>query len=612
MYDPLIHKTPYGAAVAGMPISIKFPLDKALHAKRCFIVFRQIFAEDTPLCEHMRVEIPFVECDNDEDVFAVTLTLKGAGVYMYRFEAELENGELAFFGRGYDGVALRRDWLPEWQLTVSKRAYKTPNWAKHGVTYQIFADRFCKVGDNEFVKKGRLHTYWSDTPDIAEEGKDFRADDFFGGNIRGILSRLDYLKSLGVTLIYLTPIFKSPSNHRYDTSDYLAIDELFGSEEEFAQLIKAADALGIKIMLDGVFNHTGADSIYFNKYGNFDSLGAYQSEQSQYFEWYKFSDFPTKYDCWWGSTVVPTVNKSAPGYSKLVLGEGGVIDKWTKLGVKGWRFDVVDELPVEFTTELCACVKSKGEDMLIIGEVWEDASTKVAYDVWRPYFMGEQLDGVMNYPFRQAILDLAKGGDPRDFREKVTRILENYPLESLNVLLNLIGSHDTVRAITELSGVTPPDSKLARANFSLNDSQYEVARARLMFAAALQYSLPGVPCVYYGDEAGLQGFEDPLNRGTYPWGREDKTLLAYYRDLGRLRTKFADVLTGKTFFENDDKLVIFDRVSGDAVLTVLANPSQTAVTHAISGVDAMSGRRIKRAVTVPPLGVRFVVCERNK
>ncbi len=592
----------------GEPISIRFPLDGALKANRCFVIFRQIFGEGGRVeKEPIKLELEKVSGEGGEDVFALSFTLDDWGIYMYRFEAELEGGDIAFFGRGEGGEAKRWDWLPEWQLTVSKRAHKTPNWAKSGVTYQIFADRFCRVGESKFSKKGRLHTYWTDRPDIEDAFGTYRADDFFGGNIKGIISRLDYLKSLGVTLIYLTPIFKSPSNHRYDTSDYLTIDELFGTEEEFARLIKEAGDRGISIMLDGVFNHTGADSIYFNKFDNFESVGAYQSKQSPYYDWFTFRTYPYEYDCWWGSTVVPTVNKKAEGYRKLVLGEGGVIEKWTRMGVKGWRLDVVDELPIDFTTELCRKIKSEGEDTLIIGEVWEDASTKIAYDLWRPYFMGEQLDGVMNYPFKNAILQLAKGGSAAEFKEQITRILENYPRESLDVLMNLIGSHDTVRALTQLSGVTPPESKLARAEFTLSDDMYALARKRLMFAAAIQFTLPGVPCVYYGDEAGMQGFEDPLNRGAFPWGREDNVLLEHYKTLGKLRAKYADLLRGKTYFEDDPTLVVFRRESECGTFTVVANPTDVPVMRLISGRDAISGKPIQQKITVPPLGVRFIV-----
>ena len=608
MYNPLIDKKPYGATAAGMPTTLRFPLDPSMGIKRVFVVLRQIFGEGGRVEKPpVRSELAYKGREGDEDVFELTFTLSDWGIYNYRFEGELADGALAFFGRGDDGRAIRQDWSPEWQLTVSKCDYKTPNWAKGGVIYQIFADRFCRVGETDFKKAGRLHTYWNERPDVEELGKEYRADDFFGGNIKGIISRLDYLKSLGVTLIYITPIFKSSSNHRYDTSDYLHIDELFGTEEEFVELVKEAKARGMEIMLDGVFNHTGADSVYFNKYGNFDSMGAYQSKLSPYYDWYYFDHYPTVYRCWWGSTVVPTVNKSAQGYRDLILGEGGVIDKWTRLGVKGWRLDVVDELPIDFTTDVCREIKWVDGDCLIIGEVWEDASTKIAYDVWRPYFMGEQLDGVMNYPFKQAILDYTLGGDARRFVCEVTRILENYPRESLDVLMNLLDSHDTIRALTYLSGVVPPDGKLARADFKLDEESYIRARERLFFASTLQYTLPGVPCLYYGDEAGMQGFEDPLNRGTYPWGREDKKLLSHYRALGKMRAQYGELLKGPTTFIEDKELVVFTRRSEMGALTVYANAGDRTCRRKCTGIDAITGRRIKDAVSVAPLSVRVVV-----
>ncbi|UKI22117.1 MAG: glycoside hydrolase family 13 protein [Christensenella sp.] len=385
------------------------------------------------------------------------------------------------------------------------------------------------------------------------------------------MSKLDYLKSLGVNLIYLSPIFESCSNHRYDTGDYLKIDSLFASEEEFANLVKEADAHGIKIMLDGVFNHTGADSRYFNREGTYDTIGAYQSKNSPYYEWYYFKHYPDEYACWWGSTVVPTVNKSAKGFCDLILGDGGVIDKWTKLGVKGWRLDVVDELPIDFTTKLCRRIKQEGEDVLIVGEVWEDASTKIAYSQWRPYFMGEQLDSVMNYPFKEAIVAYALTGDKDEFVSTVTHILENYPKESLDVLMNLIDSHDTARALTTLSGVKMPRKKADRAAFCLDDMQYALAKKRLKLASTLQYVLPGVPCVFYGDEAGVQGYEDPLNRVTYPWGREDEELLSHYRALGAFREKYADYLTGETHFVNDNDALIIERECEKGKMRLVCN-----------------------------------------
>ena len=572
MYNPLLDKKPYGASVANKATTIVFPLDSSLCVKRVFVVLRQVFGDGGEINgAPLRFELPYQKSENGQDFFVGEFTLTEWGIWKYRFEGEFENGDLAFFGRALDGTAVRGDWLPEWQLTVTKCDYKTPNWAKHGVTYQIFADRFCKVGDKPFLKRGRLHTDWYERPDIAREGVDYRADDFFGGNANGIISKLDYLKDLGVSLIYLSPIFESCSNHRYDTGDYLKIDSLFASEEEFANLVKEADARGIKIMLDGVFNNTGADSRYFNREGTYDTIGAYQSKNSPYYEWYYFTHYPDEYACWWGSTVVPTVNKNAQGFCDLILGDGGVIDKWTKLGVKGWRLDVVDELPIDFTTKLCRRIKKEGEDVLIVGEVWEDASTKIAYSEWRPYFMGEQLDSVMNYPFKEAVLAYTLSGNKDEFVAQVTSVLENYPKESLDVLMNLIDSHDTARALTMLSGVKPPFSKADRANFWLNSEQYALAKRRLKFASTLQYVLPGVPCVFYGDEAGVQGYEDPLNRVTYPWGREDEELLSHYRALGAFREKYADYLTGETHFVNDGDALIIERECEKGKLRLVCN-----------------------------------------
>ena len=543
MYNPLLHKTPYGGTAVGIPTTFTFPLDASMGIKRVFIILRK----DS---ENIRIELPFSHHLNGEDFFKGSVTLSTYGIWHYRFEGEYSDGNLAFFGRDYDGTAIRGDWLPEWQLTVSKVECKTPDWSKRGVIYQIFPDRFNRGEDRPFNKRGRLHSDWYDRPDYAREGVDYRADDFYGGNMKGVIDKLDYLVSLGVSAIYFNPVFESSSNHRYDTGDYLKIDNLFGDEAEFEELITKAKEKGIGIILDGVFNHTGADSLYFNKFGNYPTLGAYQSKESPYYNWFYFDNFPDRYGCWWGSTVVPTVNKSAEGYRNLILGENGVIEKWTKMGVAGWRLDVVDELPIDFTTDLCKKIKEVNPDCSIIGEVWEDASIKVAYSEWRPYFMGEQLDGVMNYPFKEAIISLMLGGKTKDFVSSITHILENYPKANLDVNMNLVGSHDTARILTVLSGVTPPYRKEDRASFTMDGDLYALAKRRLKIASALQYFLPGVPCLYYGDEAGSYGYEDPLNRGTYPWGREDGDLVDHYQRLGSLRKEHQNLFLGETSFEN--------------------------------------------------------------
>jgi len=630
MYNPLIHKRPYGATAVGKETTITFPLDSSLGIKRVFIVLRKIFGVGCEYCDclrdntysvgevggafdthddmhgaqayqyNLRFELSLRRRENGQDYFEGAFALGEYGVFNYRFEGEYQDGSLAFFGRDYDGTAIMGDWLPEWQLTVSKYDYKTPNQQKGGLIYQIFADRFAREGDVRFDKHGRLHADWYERPDIAEEGNDYRADDFFGGNAKGIISKLDYLKSLGVTMIYLSPIFESGSNHRYDTGDYMKIDSLFGTEADFKSLVDEAKKRGIGILLDGVFNHTGADSVYFNREGHYDTLGAYQSKDSPYYDWYDFEEYPDHYNCWWGSTVVPTVNKRAKGYQELLLGKDGVLEKWTKTGIAGWRFDVVDELPIDLTSAICQKIKSVNKNALIVGEVWEDATTKISYDKWRPYFMGGQLDSVMNYPFKEAIIDFVMTGDRRAFVESVTRIIENYPKESLDCLMNLIDSHDTVRALTRLSGVETPETKRERADYVLPREKYELAKKRLKFASVLQYTLPGIPCLFYGDEAGVQGFEDPLNRCTYPWGREDEDLVAHYKALGEFRKTYKDFLQGETVFLHDDQLVVFERRAKGQRLTVFANANPYPVHRHIFAFD---GSQILEDVDIEPYSV---------
>jgi glycosidase len=596
MYHPLANKKPYGAAVRNQSVSIDFPLPPDMGAKRVFVVLRHF---EKQLVERFELDKQHVDSFSGESVFSGKFALRESGIWHYRFEAELENNAYAFFGRGADGTAVRQDWLPEWQLTVSECDYKTPKWSKEGVMYQIFADRFCKAGERVFDKRGTLHSNWNDKPEIAREGGDYRADDFFGGNAEGIISKLGYLKSLNVSSIYLSPVFEAASNHRYDTGDYLKIDSLFGDEAQFERLIKKASEYGINVILDGVFNHTGADSVYFNKFGRYPSLGAYQSRQSPYYGWYYFTRFPNQYHCWWGNTVVPTVNKGAEGYRRLILGEGGVIEKWTKLGVKGWRLDVVDELPIEFTYELCKKIKECDADAEIIGEVWEDASTKESYGQWRPYFMGRQLDSVMNYPFKRAILKYALDNRKDDFICEVTKILENYPKQSTDALVNIIDSHDTVRALTALSGAAAPKSKAARSDFKLSEKQYAAAVRKLKLASVLQYTLPGMPCVFYGDEVGVQGFEDPMNRGTYPWGGEDEDILSHYRNLGNFRLKYKEVLKGETRFVCDKELLVFTRENDNGKLTIFANASEKTEERAVEGFDALNGKYVDRLCVLP-------------
>jgi len=498
----------------------------------------------------------------DESEFITKISLNKVGLYWYRFLFKTEKGEYQY----------RRDG-DDFQFTVYDKNYVTPDWVKGGVIYHIFVDRFCKGKDSKavFNKSGVLKD-WGEEVTIVDPDGVFRANDFYGGNFQGIIDKLPYLKKLGVTILYLSPIFKSSSNHRYDTGDYEFVDELLGDESKFQELLQKAEGMGIRVMLDGVFNHTGADSKYFNKFGNYPTIGAYQSKQSPYYDWFDFYNFPDEYHCWWGITVTPTISQRAKSFRDMISGEGGIIDKWTKLGVKGWRLDVVDELREDFVEDIREAVKRNGEDNLLIGEVWEDASNKIAYSYRRHYFQGKQLDGVMNYPFKEATLAYAMGRSAGDFANTVMTIVENYPKQSLDVTMNLIDSHDTARALSVLSGVDMSGTdKEYRKNFRLSKEGYDFAKRRLIMASTLQFMLPGVPSIFYGDEQGMEGYEDPLCRRCLDWDNIDRELLAHYTKLGKIRNKFKEQVCGDTSFENQNNLLVLCRKNRNKTLKVVAN-----------------------------------------
>lgn len=459
------------------------------------------------------------------------------GLYFYRFEIK-NNDKTGFVGKK-GNKAVIEDWLPEWQLTVYDKNFETPDWVKGGTMYQIFPDRF-KRSDNfsylEAKNERKIHESWDDIPEFIYDTPDYRANDYFLGNAEGIMEELDYIKELGVNIIYLNPVFESPEYHRYSTGNYFNIDPYFGTNEGFKKLCERAKEMGIKIIIDGVFSHTGADSIYFNKYGHYDSLGAAQSKDSPYFNWYSFWDYPEKYECWWGFENLPNVNENHPDYTEYITGKNGVIDFWQGLGASGWRLDVADELPDEFIEALYKRAKEADRAAFIIGEVWEDATNKFAYGVRRKYLLGGQMDSVMNYPFRSAILDFVKNRDSQLFEDRLFDILENYPPQVVSCLMNSISTHDTERAIT-FFGVENEVKPEDYGRYILSCEEYERGKRGLLLATFLQFTLPGIPSVYYGDEVGLDGFKDPYSRKTYPHGKEDYEILGFYKRLGKIRNE---------------------------------------------------------------------------
>ncbi len=457
--------------------------------------------------------------------------------------------ELAWYRfklRRQDGQAVT---LPERQLTVYENTV-TPDWFGRGVSYQIFPDRFCRsripdpagmVGDRT------VHENWADTPDyLPDETGEVRCRDFFGGDLPGIISKLDYLQDLGVTTLYLTPIFESASNHRYNTADYRAIDPMLGTEEDFRTLCGQAHRRGMRVVLDGVFNHTGNVSRYFNADGFYPDLGAAQSQESPYYNWYRFIRWPEEYDAWWGIKTLPAVEETQASYREFIIqGEDSVVRHWLRCGADGWRLDVADELPDSFIAQLRSALEAEKPDAVLLGEVWEDGTNKIAYGQRRRYLLGRETHGLMNYPFRKAAMDWLLGGDAAAFRDSMEALRENYPAPAFYSAMNFLGTHDTPRILTLLGGEPTPESKTDRAAARLTPEGYDLARRRLMLGAMLLYAFPGSPTVFAGDEAGQQGYEDPLNRRTYPWGQEDEALLTWFRRLGQLRKERPSLQQGE-------------------------------------------------------------------
>lgn len=521
------------------------------------------------------------------------------GLYWYRFY--VENGN--YIGLSSNYVGELTDSPQGFQLTVYADYYTSPEWLNGGIIYQIFPDRFCVGNKDKYIEDGKLlHINWEDTPIFKPNASgQVVNNDFFGGDIKGIISKLDYLQELNVSAIYLNPVFKAFSNHRYDTGDYMQIDPLLGTEQDLSELIEKAKEKGIKIILDGVFNHTGDDSLYFNKYGNYPSLGAYQSENSPYKSWYKFINYPNEYESWWGISVLPAVDKTS-GFADFIAGENGVIEKYTKMGIGGWRLDVVDELPGSFVKKIRAATKRIDKNAIVIGEVWEDATNKISYGARREYFIGDELDSVMNYPLKEAILDFVLNKDCKNLEYVVKEQIDHYPSQSLNLLMNILATHDTFRLLSALCGFSVAGkTKEDMSNISIGGEEYKRAKNRLKTAVLLQYTLYGVPSVYYGDEAGMQGFTDPLNRKTYPWGKEDNDLINFYKLLGNIRTGNSAFKDGETkIICADGGLFAFLRTNEKSEAAIIINLSDKQKEFCFNGKlkDLLSGNVFENRVII--------------
>ena len=535
----------------------------------------------------------------------------------YRFECEYK-GEHVVLGAPGDHTGCGEGVMgseESFQLTVYDAAYDTPAWMRDGVMYQIMVDRFCHGEGTDALmhaKDGQniiLHENWNEMPflNIAENGDNF-ANDFFGGNLEGVRQKLPYLKQLGVSVLYFNPIFCARTNHKYDTSDYRRVDPMFGDEQALARLCKEAEALGMRVMLDGVFSHVGDDSLYFNRRGTYgEHVGAYRDPDSPYYKWFTFRHWPDDYECWWGFKTLPNVNEMDEDYRRFILeDDDSVVRHWVRKGTSGWRLDVADELPMPFLRDLRRQVKDVSGDAAVLGEVWEDASHKVAYGQMRSYVLGDTLDSVMNYPLRDALIAfLMAQKDAAAVAKELSSLAQNYPKPFLYALMNLMGSHDRPRILNVLAGNDGSDiPRSQRAGHRLSQEERMIGALREQLMLRFVFSVPGMPCIYYGDEAGVEGCADPFCRRTYPWGREDQDMLARYKAMAAMRNGHPVLKTGECAYiapcsavlgvirKNENGKDAFGKKAENACAVTLINRSAREVDVYLTSADVSGAQTL--------------------
>lgn len=538
---------------------------------------------------------------NDEGLYVYTLACPRTSNIWYTFHAtwsEADGTHVMHLGAreghvGGEGVPYDYANCPSFQISVYRHRTTRPSWYENGMVYQIFPDRYRRDDawrerteaalaiPRNGVQRRLIEDWWE--PPVYERNEDgsIKYWDFYGGSLKGIEEDLPRLSELGITAIYLNPIFEAASNHRYDTADYLKIDPILGTEDDFKSLCATAEKLGISIILDGVFNHTGDDSRYFNRFGNYPDEGAWNNPNSPWRDAYEFKEDGT-YACWWGIDNMPDFNQDSPLVRELLLGEDGVIRHWTRAGARGWRLDVADELHEDLIAGIKQVLTEEKPDALLLGEVWEDASNKISYGKPRHYLQGEELDSAMNYPFRTMVIDFLMGNiSAADAAEVIWSLAENYPPEALACCLNLLGSHDRPRIASVLGG-GPDESKLPeeeRGRWRLSPEAMGLAKARFWLATLMQMTFPGVPSIYYGDEYGLEGLSDPGNRRGLPRPSDphEYDMETIIKNAAGIRRELPVLVNGRIeAFASGDDVLGYTRVNdcGEAA-TVLINRSRT-------------------------------------
>ena len=547
-FDPYF-KQPFGAVRAGQSVHLSLCIPEELGYVDPHLVLQKEGRYDVPV--HYRMK--FDGQTPHQNHFSVDVTLNDVGLYFYYFDLYTDFRRIV---RGPDNCGVV-SWQEgeSWQITVYEADFETPDPIKGKVFYQIFPDRFCEGVENKpmpfpdrlYQADKHAEPFWQ-----PNEVGGHLNEDYFGGDLKGIQMKLPYLRKMGVDYLYLNPIFEAHSNHRYNTADYLNVDPLLGTNEDFETLCAEAKKYGIGIVLDGVFSHTGSDSRYFNREGRY--------------------------------------------------GEGGVIDTWLRRGAAGFRLDVADELPDEFIEKVRTAVKRVGPDKFLLGEVWEDATTKFGFDKRRTYLLGKGLDSVMNYPFKNAVLGFVCGRDAGQTMTDILSICEHYPAPALDTALNFLSTHDTERALTVIAD--EPANGRGRewqSGRCVTGDAYEEGMLKLRMAYAIIYTLPGVPCLYYGDEIGMQGYRDPFNRGFYCWDSHEERLKPVLAQLAQLRHTCEAFRTGELrVLRAEGGVLHYQRIGEFEAAEIIVNRTEHIIVEPLA-----SGKHTE----VNPMGFTIVVEE---
>lgn len=600
------HKSINGAVAAGNSLWLRVVLPRDFGVTAC----RLILSEDG--MQDIYINMIWDNTDGIEEWWQTEIRIDTPKLLFYHFQYENSWGKTDI-GPAKESHLGEIGSKENWQLTVYSPDFCTPDWIKGGIIYQIFPDRFCFSGEEkENIPTDRvLRTDWGGLPEYRPDKNGIiRNNDYFKGDFRGIESKLGYIASLGVNCIYLNPISEAHSNHRYDTADYMKPDVLLGSMDDFTSLCNKANEYGIKIIIDGVYSHTGADSIYFNKYGRYGDKGAYNDPNSPYSSWYKFGKIKDEYDSWWGIDTLPETKEEDTSFTEFITGENGVIDHWLTAGASGIRLDVADELPDSFLDKVRAAVKRNGEDKYLLGEVWEDATNKISHGGRRRFLLGNQLDSTMNYPFRDAIISFLLTSNAEKFMYSVFSVTQHYPPEALHSLMNHLGTHDTERILTLLSGIScEGKSREQQANTVISEDSLKKGIKLLKSALVMCFTLPGVPSIYYGDETGLTGCKDPFNRKCFPWGNENDEILDFTKNIAKLRSNYK-VLKDGDFYPISATLgcVAYLRYKeGTKRILVIINKNPQAITYWLNPdmlemITVFGGARFGGGVIVPAEG----------